>query len=232
VTQGSSVRSGLANLATAGLRYRTRFGVQLWTLDYGLWTAYHIAMSRRKRLLLILGVLIAAAIGFIVRAGRGPSKPSLSVTFIGYTNLMITRTNGSNTNFSTFARLRITNSGPVTIRLLGLYIYLRSENKNLYSAPSDIPGALTSLTFPQTLKPGACLSYEPYIPPECTTWEAMTGYQQWGLWDRSYDWLSITANSGLSDWLNRHDSRPPGRIIMLGPMTNQLPAAYAKPVDP
>src|SRR5262245_40884523 len=86
-------------------------------------------MARRKRLLLLPCVLVAAVVGLIVWASSG-SKPSVSISFIGYTNVPMTplvsitqptSPNASLTTLNAPARLlgvvRVTNTGPVAIYL-------------------------------------------------------------------------------------------------------------------
>ena len=177
-------------------------------------------MTKRewKRLLLCLCVLIATAVGFVLWGSRSGS-PTLSISFIGYTNrpspAVISSYYGANSTNAIVAVLRATNSGPVTLRLWSVY--------PIAGQPPTFPGGLPRPAYSGTiLRPGEWASVELFLPPKIDSWSVQADFTHWGPWQRAAVW--VVGNSGSSTirkWIERVVPWQEVSSTQCAPITNQ-----------
>jgi hypothetical protein len=189
-------------------------------------------MRRWKRLLLVLCVLIAAVVALILWTSQSQPAPTLSLSFIGYTNRPVPAgfqskfaTNSSN---AITAILYATNSGPVGLRLWGVHYSVLPTNDypRSWNGTENTPGGLPSPVFSmQILEPGESARIEVYMPPRFDSWSAEAHYSRWGLMETAGLWAANKGNATTRRWLERIVPWREVLTIQSGPITNQPPAA-------
>jgi hypothetical protein len=209
----------------------------VWCLGFGV---YDFVMARRKRVLLCLCVLIIAVIGFFVWVNVGGSKPAVSVTFIGYTNRPVMF--GNKSNFAIFRVVRVTNSGPVAVYVLGVGSSGTGTATNIpirFMATPSVAG-LSLYGFTQNLEPGdsfdtevwstmasstpdmQSIRPEDWVPPKIEPWSVDVFFGHWGPRERFY-WVYCSQKPSVRRWIDKIEPKSKISKITLGPVTNQIP---------
>jgi hypothetical protein len=191
-------------------------------------------MRRRKRLLLILCLVLVAVIGFVLWASRG-GTPSLSDTFIGYTNRPIARADFPLTlrldaSNVLIAIVRATNTSPVSVSVwcgrpnvlptpAGLSDYRSDYFPGTYFVDADPNGNFLT----RLLKPGEATTAEVYLPAKFDSWDTQFNFSPYGFWESLRNWAGKLGGIKVGGRLAPIGPRPKVSRISLGPITNQPP---------
>jgi hypothetical protein len=187
-----------------------------------------MTMRKWKRFLLCLCVLIVAAIGFIVWADRRGSKPSVSVSFVGYTNSVLLG------GFS--GVFRVTNTGPDTIYLGNVSHTLVPSDNDLGDWVTPIQGSGQNVSYGfAVLRPEEGSSVEIWVAPGFQLWSLDATFGTWGLRQQLGLWAYKSGNSTILRWAGKLNANSELTTVTLGPITNQIPTnilALPKPSNP
>jgi len=192
-------------------------------------------MARRKRVLLCPCVVIVATFGVVIWTNEGASKPSLHVTFIGYTNWTLP---GGVTEPS--GVFRVTNTGPIAVCYWGMIPEKGPTNDydgepNMVTVLNSAVGSHDWTWTPPILRPGSCLINQVGVSPKMGSWSVELSFGSWTFRERVCAWVSSRGNPTVQRLVNKMAPSSKISTITFGPITNQIPTnilALPKPSIP